>query len=85
MGLAWQQQGNSPVCMSSGDYSQDGQFGSTPQVTGSCTDGSAAGNVTAFYEMNVTPGGMTMNFTAPSTNAGSKGCTLNGSMIGIRQ
>ena len=56
-----------------------------PQVTSSCTDGTAAGNVTAFSEMNVTPGGITMNFTAPSTNAGSKGCTLNGSMIGIRQ
>jgi hypothetical protein len=83
--LAWQQQGNAPVCTSSGGYSQDGQFGSTPQVTDSCTDGTARGNVTAFSEMNVTPGGITMNFTAPSTNAGSKGCSLNGSMIGIRQ
>jgi hypothetical protein len=26
-----------------------------------------------------------MNFTAPGSNPGSKGCTLNGSLVGIRQ
>jgi hypothetical protein len=85
MTMLSQQQGTIAVCSSDGDYGQDGQFGNTRQVTGSCTDGSRAGAVTTYYEMNVTPSGITMNFTAPSSNPGSKGCTLNGSLVGIRQ
>jgi hypothetical protein len=80
-----QQQGTVAVCSATGAYGQDGQFGNTTQVTGSCTDGSGAGGVTSYYQMNVTPSGITMNFTAPSSNLGSKGCTLNGSLVGIRQ
>ena len=80
-----QQQGTTAVCSSNGDYGQDGQFGNTRQVTGSCTDGSGAGAVTTYYQMSTTPSGITMNFTAPSSNPGSKGCTLNGSLVGIRQ
>lgn len=85
MSIVSQQQGVMAVCTSSGNYSQDGQFGNTSQVTGSCTDGSGTGSVTNYYEMNVSPSGITMNFTTPASNAGSKGCTLNGSLVGIRQ
>jgi hypothetical protein len=80
-----QQQGTVAVCSSSGDYGQDGQFGSSRQAMSSCTDGSGAGTVITYSEMNVTPGGITMHFTAPSSNPGQKGCTLNGSLTGIRQ
>lgn len=80
-----QQQGTIAVCSSSGAYGQDGQFGNTTQVTGSCADGSGAGAVTTYYQMNVTPSGISMNFTSPGSNPGSKGCTLNGSLVGIRQ
>ena len=83
--MASQQQGNAPICTSHGSYSQDGQFGNTTQVTNSCTNGTGAGTQITYYEMNVSPGIVTMKFTAPSTNAGSKGCTLNGAMTGIRQ
>jgi hypothetical protein len=85
MSIISQQQGTFAVCTSKGDYSQSGQFGSTTQTTGSCTDGSGAGALTSYYEMNVTPSGITMNFTAPGSNVGSKGCTLTGSLVGIRQ
>jgi hypothetical protein len=83
--MASQQQGNAPICTSHGSYSQDGQFGNTTQVTNSCTNGTGAGTQITYYEMNISPGIVTMKFTAPSTNAGSKGCTLNGAMTGIRQ
>jgi len=84
MSILSQQQGTVAVCSSSGVYGQDGQFGNSQQVTGSCTDGSGSGAVTTYYQMNVTPSTVTMNFTAPSSNAGSKGCTLNGTLVGIR-
>ena len=84
-GMAFQQQGSTTICTSNGEYSQDGQFGTTRQVIGSCTNGSGAGNATTYYEMNISPGIVTMKFTAPSSNSGSKGCTLNGTMTGIRQ
>lgn len=74
-----------PVCQSTGDLTTNGQFASSRQVTTSCTDGTSAGNVMAFTDINITPSGITMNFTAPNTNTGSKGCTLVGSMFGIRQ
>ena len=80
-----QQQGTTAVCTSSGEYGQDGQFGNTRQVISSCTDGSGGGAVVVYSQMSVTPAGITMNFTAPSSNPGSKGCTLNGSLTGIRQ
>jgi hypothetical protein len=85
MSMISQQQGTVAVCTSSGNYGQDGQFGNTTQVTGSCTDGSGANAVTTYYQMNVTPSGISMNFTSPSSNPGSKGCTMNGSLVGIRQ
>ena len=85
MSMVSQQQGSAAVCSSHGDYGQDGQFGNTGQVTGSCTDGSGAGAIVSYYQMSVTPSGITMNFTAPGSNPGSKGCTLNGSLVGIRQ
>jgi hypothetical protein len=80
-----QQQGSTAVCSSSGDYGQDGQLGNSRQVTGSCSDGSGGGAVTTYYQMNTTPSGIMMNFTAPSSNPGSKGCTLKGTLVGIRQ
>jgi hypothetical protein len=80
-----QEQGKSAVCTSKGDWTQYGQFGTSRQVTSSCTDGSHSGNVTLLYEMNVTFTGVVMNFTAPSTNPDSKGCTINGSIYGIAQ
>jgi hypothetical protein len=80
-----QEEGKSVVCTSNGDWTQDGQFGSSRQVTSSCTDGSHAGNVTLLYEMNVTFTGVIMNFTSPSTNPDWKGCTINGSIYGIAQ
>ena len=80
-----QQQGTTAVCSSNGSYGQDGQFGNTRQVTSNCTDGSGAGAATTYSQMNVTASGVTMHFTAPSTNPGSKGCTLKGSLFGIRQ
>jgi hypothetical protein len=85
MSMVSQQQGSTAVCSSHGDYGQDGQFGTTGQVTASCTDGSGAGAIVSYYQMSVTPSGITMNFTAPGSNPGSKGCTLNGSLVGIRQ
>ncbi len=85
LGMAFQQQGIATICTSNGDYSQDGQFGTTRQVIGSCTDGSGVGNATTYYEMNISPGIVTMKFTAPSSNSGSKGCTLSGTMTGVRQ
>jgi hypothetical protein len=86
LGMASQQEGStSPICTSNGSYDQDGQFGSTTQVTSSCTNGTGAGTQITYYEMNISPGIVTMKFTAPSSNAGSKGCTLNGTMTGIRQ
>ena len=85
MSMISQQQGTTAVCSSSGGYSQDGQFGNTRQVTGSCSDGSGGGAVTTYYQMNTTPSGIMMKFTVPSSNPGSKGCTLNGSLVGIRQ
>lgn len=85
MSMISQQQGSTAVCTSNGNYGQDGQFGHTNQVTGSCSDGTGAGAQTSYYQMNVSPSGITMNFTVPSSNAGSKGCTLNGSLVGIRQ
>ena len=86
LGMASQQEGNTaPICTSSGFYGQDGQFGSTTQVTNSCTNGTGTGTQITYYEMNISPGIVTMKFTAPSSNAGSKGCTLNGTMTGIRQ
>jgi hypothetical protein len=85
MTMISQQQGTTAVCSSNGDYGQDGQFGNTRQVTGSCSDGSGGGAVTTYYQMNTTPSGIMMNFTAPGSNPGSKGCTLNGSLVGIRQ
>jgi phage terminase large subunit-like protein len=85
MAIVSQQQGTVAVCTSSGSYDQDGQFGNTSQLTGSCTDGSGKGAVTNYYEMNVTPSGISMNFTAPASNPGSKGCMLQGSLVGIRQ
>lgn len=80
-----QQQGGLPVCTSSGAYGQDGQFGNTTQVTESCSDASGTGSITNYYEMNVTPSGVTMKFTAPASNPGSKGCSLQGTLFGIRQ
>ena len=80
-----QEQGKSAVCTSTGNRTQYGQFGSSRQVTSSCTDGTRAGNVTLLYEMNVSFTGVMMNFTSPSTNPGSKGCTINGSIYGIQQ
>ncbi len=85
MSIVSQQEGTTAVCTSSGTYGQDGQFGSTSQVTTSCTDGSGTGTLTNYYEMNVSPSGITMNFTAPASNPGSKGCTWTGSLVGIRQ
>jgi hypothetical protein len=85
MTMLSQQEGGAPVCASGGNYTQYGQFGSSRQVTTSCGDGSQAGDVTLFYEMNATFTGATMNFTAPRTNPDSKGCTLNGSIYGIRR
>lgn len=79
-----QQQGNFPVCQSTGAVTTYGQLASSQQVISSCTDGSNAGNVMAFSQIVVTPSGITINFTAPSTNAGSKGCNLVGSIYGIR-
>jgi hypothetical protein len=73
-----------PVCQSTGDLTTYGQFASSRQVTTSCNDGTSAGNVMAFTDINITPSGITMNFTASNTNTGSKGCTLVGSMFGIR-
>jgi len=35
--------------------------------------------------MNATFTGATMNFTMPSSNPDLKGCTLNGSIYGIRR
>lgn len=66
-------------------WGQDGQLGNTRQVTGSCSDGSGGGAVTTYYQMSTTPSGIMMNFTAPSSNPGSKGCTLKGTLVGIRQ
>ncbi len=85
LGMASQQQGNAPICTSNGSYGQDGQFANATLVTNSCTDGSSVGNRITYYEMNVSPGIVTMKFTAPSSNSGSKGCTLHGTMTGIRQ
>ena len=85
MTMLSQEAGGAPVCTSSGNYTQYGQFGSSRQVTSSCTDGSRAGDVTLFYEMNATFTGAMMNFTMPSSNPDSKGCTLNGSIYGIRR
>jgi hypothetical protein len=85
MTMLSQEEGGAPVCTSNGNYTQYGQFGSSRQVTSSCSDGSHAGNVTLFYEMNATFTGATMNFTMPSTNPDSKGCTRNGSIYGIRR
>jgi len=85
MAMISQQQGAAAVCSSSGDYGQDGQFGNARQIISSCTDGSGAGTIIMYSQMNITPTGITMNFTAPSSNPGQKGCTLNGSLIGIRQ
>jgi hypothetical protein len=45
MAMISQQQGTTAVCNSNGDYGQDGQFGNTRQVTGSCSDGSGGGAV----------------------------------------
>src|SRR5215472_13041720 len=80
-----QQQGPFPVCQSSGAFTTSGQFASSQQVISSCTDGSSAGNVMQLLRINVTPSGVTMDFTAPSTNAGSKGCNFTGSIFGIRR
>jgi hypothetical protein len=85
MSIVSQQQGTVAVCTSSGLYEQDGQFGSTRQTTGSCTDGSGTGAVTNFYEMTVSPSGIAMRFTAPNSNPGQNGCTFDGSLVGIRQ
>lgn len=85
LSMVSQQQGAAAVCTSSGTYGQDGQFGNTTQTTASCSDGSGAGSVTKYYQMNVTPSGVSMNFTAPSSNPGSKGCNVNGTIVGIRQ
>jgi hypothetical protein len=73
-----------PVCQSTGSFTTYGQFASSQQVTTSCDDGTGAGNVMTFSDVNITPSGITMNFTAPSTNSGSKGCNLEGSIFGIR-
>ena len=80
-----QEQNSTAVCTSTGDYTQYGQFGASRQVTSSCTDGSGANKVTLLYEVVVSFTGVTMNFTAPSSNLGQNGCTLNGSIYGIRQ
>jgi hypothetical protein len=80
-----QEQGKSAVCTSTGALTQYGQFGTSRQVAASCTDGTRAGDVTLLYEMNVTYTGVIMNFTSPSTNPDSRGCTINGSIYGIAQ
>ena len=80
-----QEQESTAVCTSGGDYAQYGQFAASRQVTSSCSDGTKANNVTLLYEVNVSFTGVTLNFTAPSTNPGQKGCTLTGSIYGIRQ
>lgn len=85
MTLLSQEEGGAPVCSSSGNFTQYGQFGSSRQLTSSCSDGSQSGDVNLFYEMNSTFTGVTMNFTAPSSNPDSKGCTRNGSIYGIRR
>ncbi|HXX82459.1 MAG TPA: hypothetical protein VEN29_00605 [Casimicrobiaceae bacterium] len=85
LAMVSQEQGSTAVCTSNGDYNQYGQFGASQQVTSSCTDGTKASNVTLLYELNVSFTGVTMNFTAPNNNPGQKGCTLNGSIYGIRQ
>jgi hypothetical protein len=85
MAIVSQQQGAAAICTSSGTYDQDGQFGNTSQVTSNCTDSSGTGAVTNYSQMNVSPSGITVNFTSPASNPGSKGCTLSGSLIGIRQ
>ncbi|HEV2038616.1 MAG TPA: hypothetical protein VGT81_01000 [Casimicrobiaceae bacterium] len=36
---------------SNGDYGEDGQFGNTRQVTGSCSDGSGGGAVTTHWRV----------------------------------
>ena len=79
-----QQQGQFPVCQSTGSVATNGQFASSQQVTTSCSDGNGAGDVMAFSDINITPSGITMNFTAPSSNFGSKGCNFVGSIFGIR-
>src|ERR1022692_3088622 len=68
--MVFPHQGTVAMCSATGAYGQDGQFGNTTQVTGSCTDGSGAAGVKSYYQMNVTPSGITMNFTAPSSNLG---------------
>lgn len=80
-----QEENSTAVCTSSGDYAQYGQFGASRQVTSSCTDGSHGGDVRLFYEVSVSFTGVTMNFTAPSSNPDQRGCTINGSIYGIRQ
>jgi hypothetical protein len=80
-----QQQGAFPVCQSSGALTTSGQFGFSQQVTSSCSDGSSTGNVMQLLRINVTPSGVMMDFTAPSTNMGSKGCNLTGSIFGIKR
>jgi hypothetical protein len=80
-----QQQGMFPVCQSSGSFATSGQLASSQQVIGSCSDGSSKGNVMALSRINVTPSGVMMDFTAPSTNLGSKGCSFAGSIFGIRR
>jgi len=79
-----QQQGPFPVCQSSGAFTTSGQFGFSQQVINSCTDGSSTGNVMQLLRINVTPSGVMIDFTAPSTNTGSKGCNFTGSIFGIR-
>lgn len=79
-----QQQGPFPVCQSSGAFTTSGQFGFSQQVTSSCTDGTSTGNVMQLLRINVTPSGVMIDFTAPSTNTGSKGCNFTGSIFGIR-
>ena len=68
--------GNS--CSYPGNYSQLGQFGqSLGQFT--CTNGIKGGNL--FFEMNVTP----TDFRGRISGSDNLGCTLNGSLAGIRQ
>jgi hypothetical protein len=84
LGIISQQQGTFPVCQSTGTLSTYGQFAGTTQVIANCNDGTAAGNVMAISNINITPSGIMMNYTAPSTNTGSKGCNYSGSIFGIR-
>jgi len=81
-----QEQGSSAACTYSGSYTQVGQFGYGTQVLSSCSDGSKApGDALILEEVLVSNTGVTMNFTAPSSNSTQKGCTLTGSIYGIRQ